>query len=99
MPPVVFGPILWRQLHTRPDETGGDLSNEPYWLGAFQAAVSCPQCAFEFWDLRMKHPEDLTNTQTYKIWAYRIHNAINLRLGKPLFPWPPDWGEFLQIKW
>lgn len=89
-----WGPILWRQLHDRPEQTGGDLSREMEWLEGFRQAIICGDCRRHFTQWMEQNPPDLTSVCRYFRWTVNAHDHVNWRLGRTQVGWRTDlWGE------
>ena len=88
-----WGPIMWRQLHDRPQQAADDLSREREWIEGFRAAIFCEACRWHFTQYLSISPPDFTSAQTYFRWSWSAHNAVRRRQGKPMVPWNPEWGS------
>jgi hypothetical protein len=93
-PPLVLPPpppdprtahfhALWRELHARPFVSNTVFDGK--WMNEFTKRLPCGECR-EHWKLLLKqmppvyHPEP-----AYHAWTVEAHNAVNRRLGKPVF--------------
>lgn len=89
------GRKLWAELHAMPFEHGpGPLSEHARlavraWLDQWQGRVAKADdgCACEqHWRILLQsRPPDLRSAGTLYLWTCRLHDAVNLRLGKT--PW------------
>ncbi len=46
----------------------------------------CPDCAEHFRQLLQESPPDTGDNKRFSLWLCSVHNSVNERLGKPLFP-------------
>jgi FAD-linked sulfhydryl oxidase len=58
----------------------------------------CPDCAKHFRGMLAEHPIDARSNRHLSLWLCKLHNNVNVRLGKPLFPCELDalkdrWGS------
>jgi hypothetical protein len=87
----VWGPPLWRALHSLAEVT----EDVVVWEGLLEkvhATMPCPECARHFGEWRREHPlrltgeeegEGLTVSESVRIWLLTLHNDVNRRTGKP----------------
>jgi len=58
------------------------------WLDMFRDTITCPSCREHFTSLlatyRQTFPNMLTSRQTFSMFTFRAHNAVNRRLHKPV---------------
>jgi FAD-linked sulfhydryl oxidase len=54
-------------------------------LDRFSYLYPCGQCAREFRKLLQDSPPVVTSQKAFALWLCRIHNRVNVRLGKPVF--------------
>jgi hypothetical protein len=79
MPKQVWGPIKWKELHTRaliplsPDELKD-------WFGGFMASLPCEECRTHFNQWVLDNPPDFTK---FFAWTVAAHNEVNEKTGKP----------------
>ena len=95
-----WGPIFWSVIHLFAERSGkqnntltqGDeMRSWPLFVKRFVPCIPCPYCrdhatlwiaAFPF-----SPPDDYTQCYSYiRTWWWRFHEAVNLKLGKPSFP-------------
>lgn len=78
--PEHWGPLKWKELHTRAKEKEGQ--NDQAWLNQFAHSIPGNGCACKgsFLLLIKQNPPDWNN---YYSWTVKIHNLINKKLGKP----------------
>jgi hypothetical protein len=81
------GPKMWAELHARPATYTGDAGAELQWLGAFARRIGCGECQKHWRELAERMPPDLASGVAYHRWTVDAHNAVNVRLGKPV--WTP----------
>lgn len=79
------GPKMWAELHARPAEYGGNREAELAWLEKFAGRIGCGECQRHWREMVAKMPPDLTSAAAYHRWTVEAHNAVNVRLGKPVW--------------
>jgi FAD-linked sulfhydryl oxidase len=87
-PPSAWGAKAWRWLHllainysespTRAEQLRTFLL---FW--SFCQTLPCPTCRAHATAYARRHPPDFSGSAGFQTWAWRFHNATNLRLGKP----------------
>ena len=91
----VWGPLGWMTLHSvaslypdTPTETERQLMIT--WLDLFRDTITCPTCLGHFTELlssyRAQFPNMLYSRRDFLLFTFRAHNAVNKRLGKPIYP-------------
>lgn len=45
----------------------------------------CGDCARHFAELVRRDPPDVSSGQRFRMWLCRVHNLVNVRIGKPQF--------------
>lgn len=59
------------------------------WLDMFRDTITCPHCREHFTTMltayRAAFPDMLTSRQTFAMFTFRAHNAVNRRLKKPVY--------------
>ncbi len=59
------------------------------WLDMFRDTITCPSCKAHFTstlaNYRSQFPDMLQSRQTFVIFTFRAHNAVNKRLNKPVY--------------
>jgi len=88
-PKDVWGPRGWYWLHaqaisypespTRSDQTAMFAR---FW--SFVQTLPCPECRVHATTYAREYPPDFSGSTGLQTWAWRFHNAVNYRLGKPL---------------
>jgi hypothetical protein len=84
-----WGPRGWRWLHVtaigyplRP--TPGEARAAAERISGFVGHIPCPECRGHAARYVRRRPLALENSDSLQVWAWRFHNAVNARLGKPL---------------
>jgi hypothetical protein len=72
----VWGPPLWRELHTKTDA-------DPAWLERFTSRVPCGECRGHWRAVLAEIPPVFG--AGWREWTIRAHDAVNARLGKPMW--------------
>lgn len=91
---AIWGPLGWMTLHSMttsypevPSETERTLMTT--WLDMFRDTITCVSCREHFTRLlvnyRSVYPHFLASRQSFSMFAFRAHNAVNLRLHKPTY--------------
>ena len=79
----IWGPSLWRVLHTMAFHCGGDDERAEFlvFLGCLKTLIPCEDCREHYAAyVRMNDPEEASNLA---VWTVMLHNAVNVRLKKP----------------
>lgn len=91
--PETFGPPLWKILHsaaaTFPEvPTEGEKVEMRCLIVGLPAIIPCPkcQCNLRSWIISQKINEALKNRFSLFRFFVDMHNDVNQRLGKELFP-------------
>jgi hypothetical protein len=91
VPKTAWGPRGWHWLHV----TAINYSQEPTLHDAretfnriwrFVTQLPCVECRTHAVAYVREHPPNLKDTHALQSWVWRFHNAVNLRLKKPVFP-------------
>ena len=91
---AVWGPLGWMTLHSvstsfpeRPTPTEKQLMMS--WLELFRDTITCVHCRDHFTtalaNYRKRFPGMLDSRQEFAMFAFRVHNAVNSRLNKPVY--------------
>ena len=91
---AVWGPLGWLTLHSTacaysetPSPSEKSLMNS--WLDMFRDTITCPSCRDHFTTLlagyRATYPTMLQSRQDFVMFTFRAHNAVNIRLRKPIY--------------
>jgi hypothetical protein len=89
----IWGPMGWMTLHSvatlypeNPSSEERELMNQ--WIDMFRDTITCPSCREHFTGLlatyRQVFPNFLLSRQTFSVFSFRAHNAVNRRLQKPI---------------
>lgn len=95
-----WGPLVWRLLHTLAEKAGkqaslltkGDeMRAWPLFIKALPSVIPCPYCRDHLQEYLQAHPFqlplDYTEWTSYiPLYLYKLHESVNLTLGKPSFP-------------
>ena len=81
--PVIWGPPLWRLLHTLAELRHTD-TDWPHLLTTLRSCLPCPDCTNHYNAWIDRHP---TNGDM-KAWVLALHNDVNRRNG--VIQWTPD---------
>lgn len=95
-----WGPLLWWILHTLAAKAGRQTnsitqSDEqrawPLFMKELPPIIPCPFCREHLQDYLQKNPfllpSDYTSWKEYiPLYFYTLHESVNIRLGKPSFP-------------
>jgi len=99
MPPQIWGPIFWSTLHiaslTYSDEpTPRQKENMKAFYNSMVDVLPCPICRTHYEaNLEEMPVEPALKSRVELIqWVWRMHNRINVQLGKREF----SFGEFIQ---
>jgi hypothetical protein len=80
MPKSVWGPIKWKELHTRA-LLERSMEGEEHWLAAYLAGLPCPKCREHFEEFLRKSPPDLRSRRQFFVWTVAAHNFVNEAIG------------------
>lgn len=80
----VWGPEAWALLHGLPWRIDLRLA-EPF-LHALANVLPCVHCRQALRALLRMRPVDARQPITLADWTWRVHNAVNAKLGKPQYP-------------
>ena len=86
------GPELWARLHEASIKLKDPEDRKVFLMSWLESIPSegCP-CKRRFINIMKELPPDYVSFVT---WAWRVHNRVNSKLGKPTF----TWRQFVQ-KW
>lgn len=94
IPPLVLeGRLLWSQLHGYADSlTYANFSehNTKTWLRLWEERLpqfSGCRCHEGYVHAISENPPNTSSPEGFQEWAVKLHNAINAKLGKPLWPY------------
>lgn len=89
----IWGPMGWMTLHSvascYPDTPSqSEITLIHSWLDMFQATITCPSCREHFGvalgSYRRQYPTMLSSREQFLVATFRLHNAVNRRINKPL---------------
>ena len=93
-----WGPILWKILHGLAERARGDEFRE--WSKMIKLTgemLPCDECRSHYSQFLKQRP--LTQTPelktTLRTWFWDLHNEVNLRTGKPEYPF--DFSQYSKI--
>lgn len=89
----IWGPLGWMTLHSvascypnTPIQSETTLMQT--WLDMFQTTITCPSCREHFGialaSYRRQYPKMLSSREEFLVATFRLHNAVNRRLNKPI---------------
>lgn len=90
-----WGPILWKEFHSRTEQYEGDPDTEHRWLKIFASWLPCGECRQHFQSILRMMPPDLSSKKSYVAWGVKVHNKVNQKLGKP--PFKPSRSYLAQL--
>lgn len=91
---AIWGPMGWMTLHSvatiyPPDPTPEEQILMRTWLDMFRDTITCPSCRDHFTKMlaayRQSFPNMLASRQTFALFTFRAHNAVNRRINKPVY--------------
>jgi hypothetical protein len=56
-------------------------------IWTFVSRLPCAECRDHATRFVLQNPPNLASTYALQAWVWKFHNAVNLRLGKPLIPY------------
>ena len=89
----IWGPLGWMTLHSvascYPDTpVPSEKTLMQTWLDMFQSTITCPSCREHFGvaltSYRRQYPRMLSSREEFLVATFRLHNAVNRRLNKPI---------------
>ena len=101
----IWGPLGWMTLHSvascYPDSpTLAEQTLTQAWLDMFQSTITCPSCREHFGislaSYRRNYPQMLSSRRDFLLFTFRVHNAVNRRLNKPIYPTVSSCFEILR---
>jgi hypothetical protein len=92
MPKSIWGPIKWKELHTRA-LANLPMDGEEKWFKEFIEGLPCPMCRGHFDEYVKDHPPIFTSRTAFFKWSVDAHNSVNHRNDKRIMPL----GEALDI--
>jgi len=83
MPKSVWGPIKWKELHTR-GLVDLPMDAEEKWFETYIEGLPCPKCRQHFQAFLTDHAPDFSSRPRFFAWTVQAHNHVNRALGKPV---------------
>jgi FAD-linked sulfhydryl oxidase len=88
--PDVWGPLLWKLIHAYSlnypvTPTAQDRLKARTYYYAIPRFIPCPTCAAHFQEILDRSPPITDSRAALSEWTYDAHNAVNTRIGKPIF--------------
>jgi hypothetical protein len=89
----IWGPLGWMTLHSvascYPDTpVQSEKALMQTWLDMFQSTITCPSCREHFGialgSYRRQYPQMLSSREEFLLATFRLHNAVNRRINKPI---------------
>lgn len=90
----LWGPLGWMTLHSVATSYSESPTSEEKqlmhtWMDMFRDTITCPSCKEHFREMleqfRRQYPGMLDSRQSFAIASFRMHNAVNRRLRKPIY--------------
>jgi hypothetical protein len=81
MPKSVWGPIKWKELHTRA-LTSLPMESENEWFREYLRGLPCPECRAHFEDFLKESPPDFSSRDRFFRWTVAAHNFVNRACGQ-----------------
>lgn len=81
MPKSVWGPIKWKELHSRA-LIDRSMDGEERWVAAYLDGLPCAKCREHFEVFLRQSPPDLQSRQLFFAWTVAAHNFVNRATGK-----------------
>src|SRR4030095_12202561 len=76
MPKSVWGPIKWKELHTRA-LMDAPMAGEEVWFDDFVRGLPCPKCRNHFEEFLKVRPPDMSSRTAFFAWTVNAHNHVN----------------------
>ena len=89
----IWGPLGWMTLHSVAScypntPVPSEVTLMQTWLDMFQTTITCPSCKEHFGvalgSYRRQYPRMLSSREEFLVATFRLHNAVNRRLNKPI---------------
>lgn len=91
---AIWGPLGWMTLHSvalaySDSPTASEKTLMTTWIDMFRDTITCPSCRGHFSETLEKYrkifPGMLDSRQNFAMFTFRVHNAVNRRLKKPVY--------------
>lgn len=101
----IWGPLGWMTLHSvstsyPENPTPAEKQLVSSWLDLFRDSITCHHCKDHFGstlqNYRARFPNFLNSRQDFAMFAFRVHNAVNARLHKPVYQTLAECMEILR---
>jgi hypothetical protein len=81
-----WGPVLWESFHNKTREPIENTGAHRKWFLDFAMWIPCATCRLHYIQLLHKIPFNFNSQDSLCRWGVELHNAVNINLGKPIFP-------------
>lgn len=82
----VWGARMWEAIHRH--RLAGQPDEDWRWLRAFEFSIPCKvSCKPHFTEHIALNPPDFTSQEAFSHWAWKAHQSVNARLGRPGISW------------
>ena len=90
MPTSTWGRPMWYVIHSwafsfPTEPTGSDIDQALAYYNNLPNIIPCPSCANSFAEILQSDPVNVESRADLVEWTWRIHNAVNTKLGKPSY--------------
>lgn len=82
---ALWGPPLWAKIHARPLLPLDPHREIEFFRSEVPAEIRCCDCRAHYFEYARDHPVPVRDPDALRRWAVDLHNAVNARLGKPIF--------------
>lgn len=97
----IMGRAGWTMLHRTAlhfpiNPTDQERADMIQWIQLWGRVYPCQECRTHLQCYLTKNPIDATTKESLITWTWKLHNAVNFRLNKPVFPlaeFMKVWGE------
>ena len=81
MPKSVWGPIKWKELHTRALMPTA-MEGEERWFASYLDGLPCEKCRQHFAEFLGQSPPDFSSRESFFNWTVAAHNYVNVAMGR-----------------
>jgi hypothetical protein len=78
-----FGPYFWGAFHLA-CLAAADIEGVKTFINSYQTVLPCFWCRLHFSQVLAENP--IPDTDLFR-WSVNVHNIVNEKLGKPIFPY------------